>query len=230
MPYVRKKKYTKRARRRTKNTRQVFRLQKQMPVGFPKTNAVKLRYVTYTTLDSTTGSLARHWFRANSAFDPDSSGVGHQPSGYDQWSQFYNHYVIVGSRMKATFSLTGTTDSGGIMICGINLSDDTSATTDPLHLLEQSHTRRKTSYYSVSGGKPTVVTKGFSAKKFFNVTNITDNWARLGANIAADPNEVAFFGVFVGNANGVIDPPQVTILIEIEYICIFSEPKELAES
>lgn len=33
-------------------------------------------------------------FRGNSVFDPDKSGVGHQPMGFDQWSAFYDHYYV----------------------------------------------------------------------------------------------------------------------------------------
>lgn len=33
-------------------------------------------------------------FRMNSLFDPDLTGAGAQPNGFDQWSAFYNRYVV----------------------------------------------------------------------------------------------------------------------------------------
>lgn len=229
MPYRRTKK-NKRNNRRSKKRTGVFRPQSTLAVGFPKTTAVKLRYVESRTINGGVGSIGSINYRANSCFDPYQSGVGHQPSGFDQWSLFYNHYVVVGSKCKATFSLTGTTASGGISVCGVYLSDDATYSADVNTLMEQSHTKKAKSYYSVEAGKPVTVTKGFSTKKFFNVTNVTDNISRLGAYITANPTENAYFVVFNGNANGTIDPPDVTVLVEIEYIVIFSEPKELPQS
>uniref|UniRef100_UPI00404823FF hypothetical protein n=1 Tax=Shewanella sp. TaxID=50422 RepID=UPI00404823FF len=231
MPYVRKtKKRTVRKKRTTKKRGAVFRLQKQMPVGFPKTNAVKLRYVEHVTLDAGIGAIASYAYRANSCFDPNYTGTGHQPNGFDQWSTFYNHYIVVGALMKATFTMADATAAGGIAMCGIFLSDDTTHSTDPLLLMEQSQNRRKLTHYSVNSGRPRTVRKGYSAKKFFNVTNVTDNWTRLGATISASPSEVAFFIPWTANPNAAVDPPAMSVLIEIDFICIFSEPKELAYS
>lgn len=231
MPYVKKtRKRSNRRKKRSKKQNYLFRLQRQMPVGFPKTNAVKLRYVTSTILDAAPGAIASVAYRANSCFDPSFAIGGHQPNGFDQWSQFYNHYVVVGSRLKVTMAMTGTTPSGGILLGGVFLSDDTTHSATVSTLMEQSQYRGKKAYYSLSGNRPTTISKGFSTKKFFNVTNITDNWARLGAQITADPSEQAFFIVFTGNPNGSIDAPELSILVEIEYICIFSEPKELPQS
>jgi hypothetical protein len=33
-------------------------------------------------------------FNLNSLFDPDRTGAGHQPLGFDQWSAFYNRYRV----------------------------------------------------------------------------------------------------------------------------------------
>jgi hypothetical protein len=53
-------------------------------VVFPRNWRRVLRYVDAVTLTSTSGGQAYYQFRANSLFDPDLSGSGHQPRGYDQ--------------------------------------------------------------------------------------------------------------------------------------------------
>uniref|UniRef100_UPI0040475A4C hypothetical protein n=1 Tax=Flavobacterium sp. TaxID=239 RepID=UPI0040475A4C len=181
-------------------------------------------------MDAAAGGVSSYAFRANSCFDPNSSGVGHQPSGFDQWTVFYNHHVVVGSICKATFSMTGTTASGGLQICGINLADDSNHSADITTLLEQPLTKARKSYYSVDAGKPTTVRKGFSCKKFFNITNVLDNISRLGSSVVTNPTEEAIFILFTGNPNAGIDPPDLSVLVEIEYVVVFSEPKELAQS
>ncbi len=219
-----------RRRRKYKKKTYPFRLQRNMSVGFPKTNAVKLRYVEHSTIQPGTGTIGTYVFRANGCFDPDFTGTGHQPNGYDQWSAFYNHYVVVSAIAKVTYQInSGESDAGGLMTGGIYLSDDATFSTNLSTILEQSQSRRGFDAFS-SNTKPVTIRKGFSAKKFFNVTNITDNTERLGAPITASPSEVAFFVLYAGSANTFQDPPAVNFLVEIEYLTIFSEPKELPQS
>lgn len=207
-----------------------FRLQKGITVGFPKTNMVKLRYVAPIALNAGVGSIGSAAFRLNSLFDPDYTGIGHQPNGFDQWSTFYNHYTVVSAQVKATFQINdGTTNSGGLMVGGIYISDDATYSADLGTILEQPMATRKFDSFS-SSTKPITVKQGFSAKKFFNVTNVTDNTGRIGATVGANPSEVGFGVVFVGAASGVMDPPPTSVLVEIEFLTIFSEPKELAQS
>lgn len=54
---------------------------------------VILRYTQEGTLASAAAS-GTQVFRANSCFDPDLTGTGSQPVGFDQWSAFYNRYIV----------------------------------------------------------------------------------------------------------------------------------------
>lgn len=231
MPNVRKnKKRTYRRKRVVKKRRGVFRLQKQMSVGFPKTTVVKHRYVDAFSINPSLGNVGYHWFRANSLYDPDVTGAGHQPLGFDQWSTFYNHYIVIGAKIKATFSLAATgTEVGSIMVAGVVLSDNSSGPTDVPTLIEQSNSNKKYSYFNLSD-RPKTVSKGYSAKRFYNLTNISDNQTRLGSNVSGNPAEFAYFGVYVGNANTSIDCPNILVMVQIDFIALYSEPKLLPQS
>jgi len=60
-------------------------------------------------------------FRANSVFDPNSTGTGHQPYGHDLWQQVYNHYRVV----RSTFTAAPLNSTGR---WGVLLTDDGSLT------------------------------------------------------------------------------------------------------
>lgn len=67
--------------------------------GVSATARAKLRYscevqATTTGLDT----VSRHIFAANSLFDPDQTGAGVQPTGFDEWMTLYNLYTVVSGK------------------------------------------------------------------------------------------------------------------------------------
>jgi len=231
-------KYVKRTKKRTykkranKKYRPIFKPQSLIKVGFPKTTAVKLRYITTVLINPPAAQLGYHYFRANSCYDPDYTGVGHQPMNFDMWSALYNHYIVVGSKITVHYAGDGGT-SASSQIWGVALTDDVTTTTSPATLMENGTTKYRIGNLSSNYGvtRAPNMTKGYSCKKFFNIKNPMDNIRTLGAQITADPSEIAFFSVFGGplpdTAN---DLPAQNFTVCIDYIVIFSEPKEQAQS
>jgi hypothetical protein len=86
-----------------------------MANAFPPTRDVKMRYTDFPLLSSTTGAWAVNVFRANGAYDPDLTGVGHQPMFYDTFlgaaggAAPYGRYVVRKARVTVTFMSTGST-------------------------------------------------------------------------------------------------------------------------
>jgi len=209
-----------------------FRNQSLIKTGFPRTTMVKLRYVEGVTINAAAAQVGYHYFRANSVYDPNYTGGGHQPMNYDLWSQLYNHYVVVGAKCTAYFHDDNNASSQGVLF-GIALTDDHITSSDPSTIMEQG----TTSYRMGNGGpadnsgKGLKCTRKFSAKKFFNITNINDNIARLGAGVTSDPTELAFFSVFCGHTPGsTSDLAAHLVTVILEYLVIFSEPKEQGQS
>lgn len=208
--------------------RQVFSPARGLPVGFPRTNRVKLRYVENVSV--TPGQLAgQYFFRANSCFDPNYTGTGHQPSGYDIWATFYNHYCVTASTCKVMIA-TPKTAQAGLVVYGVFLSDDPTVSTTLETIMEQSHSTNGYAFANTDYGIPKAVYKTYNANKFFNTSNVKDNFSRYGAVITNDPTEVAFFCVFVGDTDTAVSLAACVLTVEIEYDVYFSEPKELAQS
>lgn len=223
------KRYTRkrRTRRRKKKTQMFSR--RSMP-GFPSNKVVKMRYVDTFELDPAAGTVAPWIFRANGIFDPDQTGIGHQPLGHDQWAQYYNHAVVIGSKINVKFIYSDATQTDG-QLCGCYLSDDTSFPTSASTLMEQGLGKYRLMSMSVIGSPSVVsINNTFSAKKFFNITDIKDNLDRLGSTFGANPADEASYIVWVGAIDAISNPGKTKILVTIDYIVSLSEPKALAQS
>ncbi len=67
--------------------------------------------VSSTILNQITGVRQ---FKLNSMYDPDHTGIGHQPLGYDEWTTFYNRYRVFGAKVTITVANQG--EYGGVMV------------------------------------------------------------------------------------------------------------------
>ena len=72
-------------------------------------------------------------FSANGMYDPDITGVGHQPSGFDQIGEFFGHYTVLSSKIKVTFK---NTDGSNAQICSVNTQSGTSTIADMERIIE----------------------------------------------------------------------------------------------
>lgn len=64
----------------------------------PDMRRVSMRYYFRFTMDLSTVDES-YEFRANGCFDPDVTGTGHQPRGFDQYGQLYDRYVVTSSKI-----------------------------------------------------------------------------------------------------------------------------------
>jgi len=198
--------------------------------GFPPTTRANLRYVT--TVDIANGyTQALYKFRANGCADPDFTGDGHRPIGWDNWVTFYNHYVVVGSKLTVTVS-AGNANNNSDAVCFFNtLADDDVVPSDLSALLEQGKVKYRILPGNMQTQRPVYIKQYYSPKRFFNITDIKDNLTRIGAATSADPAEAA---MFVIGKQGVMPSGDYggsfQMICQIDYIVEFSEPKQLAQS
>lgn len=189
--------------------------------GFPKTRRVAMRYVTSKELTSSSGTLVNHNFRANGTFDPDVSGIGHQPMGFDIWTPLYNHMIVLSSKI----SVKVLTRGGQTSIAGIFLNDDSVM---PYTTFEGYLEAKRGVQQTITPGFPNRMSTTFSAKRFFNVTDLKDNFGRLGSNVGLNPTEQAVFSVYYQDLTGATN--TCTFITTIDYIVEYSEPKDQLQS
>lgn len=80
---------------------------------------LKLRYSQHFDLVSGAGLLGVQQFRMNSIFDPDYTGVGHQPMGHDELSLRYEKYIVLGCKIQIKCK---STNPGTVVLGSSNLT------------------------------------------------------------------------------------------------------------
>lgn len=222
------RKFTKRKRGRKRAYNRVPRNYIGYASGMPKTRRAKLRYTTVSNHTGALATMVNTQFRANGCHDPEVAVGGHQPMAWDNWKALYNHYVVVGSKITVKVSAQHNAARTPTVV-GLYLADDS---TIPYTSYDGLIESRKGTYTFVQIAQDTVqtLTNTFGAKKFFNLTDVKDNVQRIGTTTEADPTEQAIYYIYsqsIGMAGTSLD---LNIIVTVDYIVDFSEPKDLAQS
>lgn len=189
-----------------------------------------MRYVQHVTLTPVPGVPPdRANYRANSAFDPDYFGGGHQPTSFGQWANFYEKYVVVGSRIRMYPVQSQTPSYYGITLA--NVPNELNATygLNVDGLLESKWASRKlmiTGNPDTNASKIQFAQKKYSHKRMFG-NKPTQNQNAI-SSVDTNPSNTWYFTCW--NAvipNGTILPGTNRFRIEIDYIVVFLEPRLL---
>ncbi len=232
-------------RRRMRRPRRRFRrgrrrkFRRSRPIAFRGGNSWrkigKFRYCGEISINAGSASKASHTFNLNSMFDPDTSGGGHQPLGFDQAMEMYDHYTVVWARIKVqeVFNTTGSTVPAYF---GIVISDNGTAVSSAAsvsHLLEQYGVGAVTQAGFVYGPHPrhgpnTAVTKQINMRKYFNVPSVLGP-GRFQGTAGAGPTESVFAEIFCASIHG-NDPGIHEFLVTVDFLAVLAEPKHINQS
>lgn len=222
MPY-KKRKYKRKPKRRRKS--RLYSM--SSPAGVPTKKVVSMRYCSNGTIASTSGILQVHVFSANNLYDPDVTGTGHQPMGHDTMATLYNHYVVLGSKITVQWGQVNTSGGTGNLMVGCYLDDDSTVPYTGYSGLIES--RKGTSKLITLQRNAISTTSKFSAKKFFNVNDVKDNFTRLGGDFGNPPGDAANFILWV-QSQDISTTNTAYFTVIIDYIVACSEPRSLAPS
>lgn len=224
----RRRTYKKKPRRRYR--RRVYKRKPIPMTGLGRRLLGKMRYCTEVTVNPATASKVAHVFRANDLYDPDVTGIGHQPMGFDQIMQYYDHFKVIGSKITV-HPIDSDTTTHTPAYWGIVLSDNATtvaSTSSVEHLLESRNNNRQLGVHSGNLISPLFrrsMSKSFSHKKFFKQA-LTD---KFQGNVFGSPAEQAYYEVWCASIQG-NDPPSQSFVVYIDYIALFTEPKNLGQS
>jgi len=193
-----------------------------------KSQKATLRYYASISLNPAVGVAADYVFSANGCYDPDITGVGSQPYGFDQMMQFFDHYTVIGSRCVVECANNNSTTPEYAMIMLRDNATSYSGTAPASVLMEPGSVRQ---LLAQAGSAPTVGTlaMGFSAKKFFSKNDILGEETYQGT-VGSNPADQAYFHVLLIPQNTTDDLGANVLNVTIDYQVIFTEPKILAPS
>jgi len=192
--------------------------------GFPKRLTVTHKYTEIVTLQSLLGNVNLQQWSCNGIYQPNILG-SRQAMLFDQMSAVYDHYCVIAS--KATFKFMPANSSNNVPItCLVMLNDDTSLlSTNPIDNAEQ--VGAKLRFLQMDAGNSLIIRQGYSAKKTFGPNPTAQ--AKLTGTLTTNPSEQQFFHVLVRTTDEATTQ-SVIIYVEIEYVAVWSELKDLTLS
>lgn len=171
----------------------------------------------------TTNYLA-HIYAANGLYDPNISGVGHQPRGFDQFMLMYDHYVVIASHITCRF----TSDDANIpaMECALLLRDNITGLTSKVDYNESPRIRRKV---LTNRSNQVVITSKCNPNKFLGRSKPLAD-PELKGNAGANPVELATWFILVAPATTTSTPTTITVDVNLVYTAVFIEPRQPPQS
>jgi len=201
--------------------------------AFPQALRVSLRYVQQTSATNVAGETGSQVFTINSAFAPGlqtTVGTKHQPKGYDQYSVFYNEYLVVRCKVTMVVPPLGST---GLTTgyAGITLSDTSGAFFSSVEdCLEDAKTTFRS--FGAIGSKPTVVTKvwDLSREVLAGADVRTAISGVYGAAVSASPTDLWYASCTIGVSTDGGFLGTVPFLVQLDQEIIFLSRKNIAQS
>lgn len=187
-----------------------------MPVKFITT----MIYSQSHNLNAGIATVGTQIYRANGLYDPDVSGTGHQPRGFDEIMPLYDHFIVLSSKIKVRFVGTGNVP----FAAGVALRDTVTIPATTNNYQEGSLCKWTTLSESDDNRS---VTLGSNISKFLSLKYNDD---ALRGTASTSPIEQAYWHVWAGALDGASDPATVTFNSVIEYKCMFIEPKVPTQS
>jgi len=203
------------------NTSNPFTLVRYMPL-FGLSVRRRLPYFETVSITGSASAAFAYSWSCNGCFDPNVSGTGHQPNGFDEMMKFYNHYTVIKSRCECVIQAR---NSESIRVA-LSLSGSTSYSTDYQNIMENGLLISAPLTYVGAQGSITTLKTSCDLAKFQGMKFVNDD-SDMRGDTASNPVEQAYYQVTCWNAL-TATVPLIIVDMFIEYDVLFTEPKKAA--
>ena len=218
---------------------------------FPQSISTKLRYTTKINMGSigAVGNVKQNQFIANGCYDPDFTGSGHQPRGFDQFMGIYETYTVTASKMAVNFvfdgyhgpaaegiggemlqpsSSTPASAAASAVMCGVYKGMNALAAGSAEQQMEKDRTQW---VVMTPNGDSKTLRTSLKVADFFGTSGSLVGMDGYEGTDAANPTNKIYYEVWCGRIN----PYSTAILrvqayVTIEFEVTFTEPKPQPQS
>lgn len=197
-----------------------------MPI-FPASITKRLRYSTTFALSSTSGAItSTQVFRANDLFDPDFTGTGHQPMGFDQLMVWYNHFCVRTARIVLVAKCT----SGSSPTVCLRVDADSTPLTVIDRIVELGGCVTECLEVKGAYGANKRLSMSLDIAKLQGISKsaMTAD-ANLRGTAASSPAEVSYFHITLWDTVG-LTTGSCEVDVILEQTATFFEPRDITES
>lgn len=195
---------------------------------YGKSTRATLKYSAIISIDAAlVGLFANHTFSVNGMYDPDITGAGHQPQGFDQYMVGYEHYTVTSAKIRCEFITSATTGATNVAICALARSPEPTGITAQVDVLENPNTQTKMKHFGDNADN-VVLTDTVNVAQYLGRGRVTADLALAGTS-AANPSEQVYWQVGMASPYGG-DPALTYVKVDILFNAIFTEPVGLTNS
>lgn len=196
---------------------------------FPSRYICKLKYATAINAvgGPTLAGYGNYQFLANSVWDPDSTGIGHQPYGMDQLTLLYNRYRVI----NCSYVVNGTVTNGGTevnSIIGVLPANEGAAISGGIAEFQENPRAKYVTQYvgserTLRGNVYLPALVGRTKSQY-----MADD--RYQAQTNSSPVENAVINLFFGNLDGSLTTAAADLNVVLEYTVEFFDVKKQIQS
>lgn len=212
---IQKTRYNRRRKNLTDRRNYVSTMSNDTPTGVPDRTFIKLKYAEVVDLNDAVGGVgAIHVFRGNSILDPNYTGTGGQPTGRDEWFNFYNKYRVHSSKIDVDFMATSSAIQGYTVLSvnpeiAVPLITQTATQT-----AMQPYNKWEINGVTVGNQAVTRITNYMSTRKMYGENNIDQEY--FAALFTANPANPWYWRVQTTPVDGA-STSRVLALVNITY-------------
>lgn len=185
----------------------------------------KLTYYDQNNFSTGAVQAGGYVFTANGLYDPNITGTGHQPMGFDQMMLFYEHYTVTKATLTVNFYNNDVDDP---VIVGCLIAPDVTIETNFSKLVENGMLNRY--WITEKGGNDPKHTFKISADiSKINGKKDVKSEDDFRGDSASNPVEQSYFHLFAYNQTNV-NVVNVLFEVVIEYEAVFTEPRKMIQS